>query len=116
MSHSRGILYSARFCPWCGVSNISRDEYKNRNRRVEFICGSCGVGFRLLESTRRQDANHLFTIERKVREPQEPESEFSRMARQKHREFKLHGKNVTRQLIREWIAINRPLAASQGAK
>lgn len=69
---------AARFCPWCGSESIRRDDYhlshptKRQQKNPtcpppEFVCSSCGTGFRLSASRRHSDANDLFAMHRKMR-------------------------------------------------
>ena len=118
MSHSRGKLHTARFCPWC-AGEIERDYYNgNETRRVEFICPGCGVGFGLIESSRRQAANRMFAAERRLRVPN-PGKEHSQMfkvvCKRKYRELRRVAIIDSRRLIgdqmKEWLASDEGVAA-----
>lgn len=68
MSH-KGDYAKCRFCPKCGLERIEFDRYRADSNycKAEFVCNSCGFGFRLSESARVQAAAQLFAQERKVR-------------------------------------------------
>jgi hypothetical protein len=102
MSHSRGKLHLAKFCPWCGTEAPVRDHFEGApNQRVEFVCLSCGVGYRLLESTRRNAAANLFRQQRKIRQPESARVIFSALCAQKIKELKRHHWEIARERIAE---------------
>lgn len=71
----RQKVKNARFCPWCGVESLFRDDYErevhnhaaNNPQGVDWICLACGVGFRLTNSFRANLALRLLRDERKRR-------------------------------------------------
>jgi hypothetical protein len=109
MSHSRGVLHKARFCPWCGLDRLERDTLPAGGSRVEFICTSCGVPFAITPSTRRQRASAMFAAERRQRVNQNGPSDmredrlFAKACHAKWKEFKRLGKLFTRDSMRAWI-------------
>ena len=80
---TRGIGYAfrqrpaqARFCPWCGVESLERDQYKrdrhshgvgNGGCHPEFTCRTCGSGFELRNSNRADQAVALLRAESRLR-------------------------------------------------
>lgn len=70
-----GTIKSVRFCPWCGVSNLSRDDGFNparQNKRPgcpSFICNACLRGFTVGHSPRAQFAAHMIGEDRRQRPP-----------------------------------------------
>lgn len=90
VSHTRGVLRLAKFCPWCGVANIERDYSRGRKTLVEFICKACGVGWRLDLSRRVMSANHLLHESRRQRpldSKKDKPKEFRTIAKRKYEEF-----------------------------
>ena len=66
MSH-KGAYSGLRFCPKCGVESLEFDRYRPTCDKPEYICKTCGLGFRILESARVQMANQLFKQHRTMR-------------------------------------------------
>jgi len=69
-----GTIKAVRFCPWCGVENISRDDSFNpANKRgvglgvPSFICNACCRGFTVGHSPRAQYAAHMIGEDRRLR-------------------------------------------------
>ena len=64
-----GAYARVSFCPLCGVEALEKDRYREAKNcpKAEYICKSCGFGFRICESARVQLANQLFANERKYR-------------------------------------------------
>ena len=71
-----------RFCPYCGVQSLERDWYKQAPPApgggggkgvkqvasgMEFICRTCGFGFRIGKSARWQLVEELHRRERRQR-------------------------------------------------
>ncbi len=120
MSHSRGVLHTARFCPWCGTDNIERDYYKTKDMRasvVEFVCLVCGVGWRLSESRRRQHANYLQAQERAQRIPtngKESGTQFQTICKRKFKDLKSVGLRRARleigEQMRAWLLSEEALS------
>lgn len=66
---------SARFCPWCGVASLQRDDYlsehtnHNNGKGVSFFCLTCGNGFNVQNSFRADLAIRYLRAEAKLRPP-----------------------------------------------
>jgi predicted RNA-binding Zn-ribbon protein involved in translation (DUF1610 family) len=108
VSHARGKFHKAVFCPWCGVEGVVRDDYQNPNKcKVEFICPTCGVSYRLLDSTRRQAANHLFAEDRRLRLPSKAKDRYRMLCAQMFKQIKKYyretSKEQTRARMKEWL-------------
>lgn len=109
MSHSRGKLHKARFCPWCGLDRIERDNYANPDHsKVEFVCLSCGACFRLMEGSRRLAAARIFAQERKFRQnASADEQRFRDLCKRKFREIRKEQMTLCRekvgQMMCEWL-------------
>ena len=61
-------LKRVRFCPWCGVANLSRDDDFNpagKGPCPAFLCNACGKGFTLNASPRTQYAQRLIAEDRR---------------------------------------------------
>lgn len=61
-------LRKVRFCPWCGVGNLSRDDDFNPDGKKpcpSFLCNACGKGFTVNTSSRAQYAQRLIAEERR---------------------------------------------------
>lgn len=65
----KGDYSNLRFCPKCGVEAIEFDRYREHKScsHAEYICKSCGLGFRISRSSRVETADALFKQHRKVR-------------------------------------------------
>lgn len=66
----------AQFCPWCGVMSLQRDDYRNEMIKeqnnpdgVDYVCLTCGRGFRLNNSFRSRLAFRLLREEAGLRPP-----------------------------------------------
>ena len=68
MTH-RGDYSGLRFCPKCGVGSLEFDRYREpKNFPIaEYICMTCGFGFRISQSKRVQDADVMFKRDRQLR-------------------------------------------------
>lgn len=64
-----GAYARAAFCPLCGVESLEKDRFRESKNcpKAEYICRSCGFGFRICESARVQLANTMFAKERQYR-------------------------------------------------
>lgn len=63
-------LRKVKFCPWCGVSKLVRDDDFNpagKGPCPSFLCYACGKGFTLNASPRVQYAQMLIAAERRNR-------------------------------------------------
>jgi len=71
LSH-KGDYSKCQFCPKCGVKSLEFDRYQESSkkgiRNAEFICLTCGFGFRIEASARVQAANTLFRRHRAMRD------------------------------------------------
>lgn len=70
---------NVRFCPKCGVDSLERDYHRqalpklggggekgtSQTDGTEWICLTCGLGFKIKKSTRWHLAEELFRSERK---------------------------------------------------
>jgi predicted RNA-binding Zn-ribbon protein involved in translation (DUF1610 family) len=67
----KGDYSKCRFCPKCGVESLQVDRYREGRRTgcnvAEYICGTCGFGFRITNSARVAAADLLFSQHRKLR-------------------------------------------------
>lgn len=68
MAH-HGDYSRLRFCPKCGVESIEFDRYKEHKNHphAEYICRTCGLGFRIGRSYRVEAADLLFKRHRQLR-------------------------------------------------
>ena len=61
----------ARFCPWCGVEALVRDRWRDEHQiqesHIEWVCGTCGMGFNLSMSARANYAVRLLREHAKLR-------------------------------------------------
>lgn len=69
MTRPRGPYRECRFCPKCGVESLERDRYEEAKNcpHAEYICRTCGLGFRIGPSKRVAAADDLFREHRKMR-------------------------------------------------
>lgn len=116
MSHARGKFHKAVFCPWCGVEGVMRDNYQNEHGdKVEFICPTCGVAYRLSESSRRQAVNHIFAEERKMRVPSKVKDRYRVLCATRFKEFKKTFREASQRLTRDsmkaWLDSEEAVAA-----
>jgi hypothetical protein len=61
-------LRKVRFCPWCGVANLTRDDQFNpagKNPCPSFLCNACNRGFIVSPSPRVQYAQRMIADERR---------------------------------------------------
>jgi uncharacterized C2H2 Zn-finger protein len=93
-----------------------RDNYQNEhNDKVEFVCPTCGVAYRLSESTRRQAVNHIFAEERKTRMPSKAKDRYKTLCTDMFRQIKRHYHGIARIEIRDamkaWLDSPQAVAA-----
>lgn len=69
MSKSKGPYKDVRFCPKCGVESLDRDRYMEDKNvpHAEYVCRTCGLGFRIGPSKRVGTAENLFREHRRMR-------------------------------------------------
>jgi hypothetical protein len=66
---ARGPYREVRFCPLCGVESLDKDRYLEEKNcpHAEYVCRTCGLGFRIGPSRRVATADDLLREHRKRR-------------------------------------------------
>jgi rubredoxin len=69
VTRPRGPYREVRFCPRCGVESLDKDRYLEGKNcpHAEYVCRTCGLGFRIGPSRRVAAADDLFREHRKRR-------------------------------------------------